>query len=291
MIKLISMLQKLRHTLELIKFSHTIFALPFVIVAYLSATQGELRPHLLFWVLLCLVLARTAAMAFNRLVDAKTDAKNPRTQNRHLPSKQLSRTYVLTLTILSSLGFILAASQINPTTFWLSPLCLVVLFFYSVTKRFTHYTQLFLGLALGLAPLAAQIAVTGSPTWSAACLSLAVFFWVAGFDLLYALQDLDFDQSHGVFSLPVKLGVKNTFLLSKLFHLAFLIALLIFGLREQLGWLYWLGYLLSAGFLSWQHWLLKNDLNKIEMAFFTANGLLSLVFGVFASAALVWQNS
>lgn len=284
------MLQKVRHTFELIKFSHTIFALPFVIVAYFAATKGALRPYLLFWVLLCLVLARTAAMAFNRLVDAKMDRKNPRTKERHLPSGQLSFVYVLSLTLIASVGFMTAASQINKVTLMLSPLCLGVLFIYSLTKRFTHYTQLFLGLALGLAPLATGIAVTSTLSPAALTLSVAVFFWVAGFDLLYALQDLDFDKEHGVFSLPVKVGQKKTFLLAKVFHFVFILALALFGFLVGAHWLYWLGYFVAVFFLAWQHWLLKNDLKKIEMAFFTANGLLSLFFGLLASASLIWQS-
>lgn len=275
------MWKKITHTFELVKFSHTIFALPFALAAYFIATQGRLEPRIFFWVLLCLVLARTAAMAFNRLMDSSLDSKNPRTKDRHLPAGLLSKPYVITLTVVAGAGFILSAAQLNRLALLLSPFCLGILFFYSLTKRFTHYTQLFLGLSLAVAPIGATIAVTGHISFSSLILGSGVLFWVAGFDLLYSLQDLQFDREQGLYSLPVKLGTRNSFILAMIFHGLFLVALLTYGWLENLGAVYWAGLSITAAFLFWQHWLLKTDLSKIQAAFFTANGLLSVFFLVF----------
>lgn len=279
-----TIIQKLRYTFELIKFSHTIFALPFALVAYFVATGGKLEANKLFWVLVCLVLARTAAMAFNRWADAKWDAQNPRTQMRHLPRGLLSKTYVLSLTIFCSVGFILSAAQLNRLALYLSPLCLGLLFFYSLTKRFTHFTQVFLGLALGMAPIATTIAVTGKITIPSLVLGLAVLLWVAGFDLLYSLQDLEFDMKTGLHSLAVKLGTGGSLTLGKFFHAGFLIALTAYGLLEKFGWIYWMGLAVCAAFLIYEHWTLREGLKNLQAAFFTANGLLSLCFLAFVLA-------
>lgn len=273
-----AVLTKIRHTFELIKFSHTVFALPFALAAYFVATSGRVEWRTLLWVLACLVLARTSAMAFNRLADAKIDADNPRTRQRHLPAGLLSQRFVVGLTLVTGVGFLLAARQLNTLAFWLAPFCLAILYLYSLTKRFTHYTQLFLGLALGLAPVGATIAVLGRVTASSLVLGLAVLFWVAGFDLLYSLQDLKFDREHQVHSLPVKLGERGTFLLSRTFHLLFFGLLLVYGYLVGFGVIYWTGCALSALFLLYQHFTLRSDLRKIQAAFFTANGLLSLFF-------------
>ncbi len=272
---------KIRHTLELIKFSHTVFALPFALAAYFVATGGHWDSTTLLWVMACLVLARTSAMAFNRLADAKIDQDNPRTRQRHLPAGLLSRRFVMGLTLISGVGFVLAARQLNLLAFWLAPFCLAVLYLYSLTKRFTHYTQLFLGLALGLAPVGATIAVLGKITLSSIILGLAVLFWVAGFDLLYSLQDINFDRQHQVHSLPVKLGERRTFWLSRIFHAVFFGLLLLYGQQVSFGEVYWIGCGISAIFLVYQHFTLRNDLQKIQAAFFTANGLLSIFFLAF----------
>lgn len=278
------MWQKVLYTFDLVKFSHTIFAMPFALAAYFIATQGRLEPKVLSWTILCLVLARTAAMAFNRLLDASIDAKNPRTQSRHIPAGSLSRTYVLSLVLVCSLGFILAASQLNRLALYLSPLCLLILFLYSFTKRFTHYTQVILGLGLGMAPIGATVAALGQITLPSLILGLSVLFWVAGFDLLYSLQDINFDADQGLYSLAVKLGVQKSFLLAKVFHGIFILCLAFYGYLEGLGGIYWAGILVTAGLLIWEHWLLKDDLNKIQAAFFTANGLLSMFFFAFVMA-------
>jgi 4-hydroxybenzoate polyprenyltransferase len=275
--------KKVRYSFELVKFSHTLFALPFALAAFFVSSRGKFHWRTLLWVIVCVLLARTAAMAFNRLADAATDAKNPRTQNRHLPAGLLSRKFVVALILISSTGFIYAASRLNPLAFKLSPICLFILFFYSFTKRFTHFTQFFLGLSLGMAPVGAAIAATGHWSHSAFLLGNAVLFWVAGFDLLYALQDLDFDKSAGLFSLPVRLGITKTFRLSALLHLFFVAILLAYGIIEHLGLFYWVGLCITGALLIWEHWLLKEDLKKLQSAFFTANGLLSLIFLIFVS--------
>ena len=278
--------KKFRYTLELVKFSHSLFALPFALAAFLVATRSPISPLLLLWVVLCVVLARTAAMAFNRLADARFDRLNPRTENRHIPKGLLSKSYVITLTLLASIGFILAASRINSLALGLSPFCLAFLFLYSLSKRWTHYTQLILGFCLGMAPIGAAIAATGGIPGSSLVLGAAVLFWVAGFDLLYALQDLEFDRSHGLYSLPVKLGPASSLRLSAGLHLLFLALLVIYGLMENLGGLYWVGLGLSGAFLIWEHTMIRGDLSRINAAFFTANGLLSVFFLLFTAADL-----
>jgi len=270
--------QKIRHSFELVKFSHTIFALPFALAGYFVAGRGRFEWRSLLWVVVSVLGARTAAMAFNRLADHRIDALNPRTQARHLPQGLLTRSFVLALTVLSSIVFLFAASQINRLCLMLAPPCLALLFIYSLAKRFTHYTQIFLGIALGMAPIGAAIAATGAWNWDALWLGGAVLFWVAGFDLLYALQDLEFDRAHGLKSLSVRLGIRESFRISSLFHLIFLFLLAAYGFRTGLGKFYWIGLCLVAGLLVWEHLILKEDLKKIQASFFTANGLLSLLF-------------
>lgn len=270
--------QKIRHSFELVKFSHTVFALPFALAGYFVAGRGHFEWRSLLWVVVCVLSARTAAMAFNRLADHRIDALNPRTKDRHLPKGLLSRSFVLGLTVLSSIVFLFAASRINRICLIMAPPCLALLFLYSLAKRFTHYTQIFLGIALGMAPIGAAIAATGAWNWNSLLLGGAVLFWVAGFDLLYALQDLEFDRAHGLHSLTVRLGIRGSFRLSSLFHLIFLGMLASYGFFEGLGKFYWIGLTMVAGLLIWQHLILKEDLKKIQASFFTANGLLSLLF-------------
>lgn len=277
---------KLRYTLELVKFSHSVFALPFALSSFLVESGGHFSPRLMLWVILAVVAARTAAMAFNRLADATFDAENPRTKNRHIPSKLLSKSYVIALTALASAGFLYSAWQINRLAFLLSGPCLLALFLYSLTKRFTDYTQLVLGFCLGMAPIGAAVAATGRITTGSLILGGGVLLWVAGFDLLYALQDLEFDRAKGLRSLPVKLGFRKTMALAALFHGLFLVSLIAYGLYQGLGWIYWAGLALSAAFLLWQHRLIQEGLHRINAAFFTSNGLLSVFFLVFVALDL-----
>ncbi len=273
-----SLLQKVRYSFELVKFSHSLFALPFALSAFLVTSRGQFAWSLLLWVIIAVVCARTAAMGFNRWIDASFDAQNPRTQSRHIPAGLLSRSYVLGFTLFFSAGFIFSASQINRLSFLLSPFCLAILFFYSLTKRFTFLTQIFLGLALGIAPVGAAIAVSGKIVTSSLILGLGVLFWVAGFDLLYSLQDLDFDRQVGLHSIPAKVGEKKTRKLAILFHGLFLASLFFYGNLENLGTVYRWGLVPIGAFLFWQHWLIREDLRKIDAAFFTVNGFLSLGF-------------
>jgi 4-hydroxybenzoate polyprenyltransferase len=261
--------------LRLIRFSHTIFALPFAFGALVVAANGlpSLRTFLL--VVVCMIFARTAAMLFNRLVDWSLDQRNPRTASRHL---LVSKPAALVLLAVSSAGFVLAAGAINRLTFLLAPLALVLIFFYSLTKRFTSATHFFLGLALAIAPVGAWIAQTGLIALAPVVLGAGVTCWVAGFDLIYATQDYDFDQREGIRSLVVKLGITRSLRLAQLLHLAMFAALIAFGLSAKLGFLYYCGMPLVAAALFYEHNTEKLDLAGINRAFFQSNAFVSAVF-------------
>jgi 4-hydroxybenzoate polyprenyltransferase len=261
--------------LRLIRFSHTIFALPFGLGALVVAANGlpSLRAFLL--VVVCMIFARTAAMLFNRLVDWSLDQRNPRTASRHL---LVSKPAALVLLAVSSTGFVLAAGAINRLTFLLAPLALVVIFFYSLTKRFTSATHLFLGLALAIAPVGAWIAQTGRIDLAPLVLGAGVICWVAGFDLIYATQDYDFDRREGIRSLVVKLGITRSLRLAQLLHLAMFAALIAFGLSAELGFFYYCGMPLVAAALFYEHKTEKLDLAGINRAFFQSNAFVSAVF-------------
>lgn len=276
--------QKIKHCLELIKFSHSIFALPFALAAFFVSSRGNFIWMQLVWIIVCVISARTSAMAFNRLADAKFDAKNPRTCNRHLPAGLLSRQFVIAFTLLSALIFIASAGQLNRLSLLLSPVALAILFFYSLSKRWTHFTQLFLGLSLGIAPIGAYIATQGKVGLPSIILGLAVLLWVAGFDLLYALQDLEFDKKNALYSLPVKLGTQQTLQLSTLLHVLFWITLPLYGYLENLNYLYYLGTLIVGAILFYEHRIVEGKLDKIDAAFFASNGLLSILFFLFVLA-------
>lgn len=283
------MVKIVKHTLELVKFSHTLFVMPFALTAMLYA-QKQVPPwHLVLKIVACLVLARTAAMGFNRLVDAPFDAKNPRTANRHLPAGILSRYYVISLVVICSLLFVFTTYFINSLSFWLSPLALIIVLGYSLTKRLTHYTQLFLGLSLGIAPIAAWIAVTGKFELPPLLLGLAVLFWVAGFDIIYSTQDYEFDRTHSLKSLVVWLGPHQALRLSKIFHLIFWLIILIFAYLMKLHGLGWTASLLVGAILVAEHWIFKLDQpEKVDTSFFTANGILSVVYFVMVSIDLFY---
>jgi 4-hydroxybenzoate polyprenyltransferase len=261
--------------LRLIRFSHTIFALPFALGALVVAANGlpSLRTFLL--VVICMVFARTAAMLFNRLVDWSLDQRNPRTASRHL---LISKPAALVLLAVSSAGFVLAAGAINRLTFLLSPVALVMIFFYSLTKRFTSATHFFLGLALAIAPVGAWIAQTGRVDLAPVVLGVGVICWVAGFDLIYATQDYDFDRREGMRSLVVKLGITRSLRLAQLLHLAMFAALIAFGLSAELGFVYYCGMPLVAAALFYEHKTEKLDLAGINRAFFQSNAFVSAVF-------------
>jgi 4-hydroxybenzoate polyprenyltransferase len=261
--------------LRLIRFSHTIFALPFALGALVVAANGlpSLRTFLL--VVICMVFARTAAMLFNRLVDWSLDQRNPRTASRHL---LVSKSAALVLLALSSAGFIWAAAAINRLTFLLAPVALVLIFFYSLTKRFTSATHFFLGLALAIAPVGAWIAQTGRIDLAPLVLGAGVICWVAGFDLIYATQDYDFDRREGIRSLVVKLGIARTLRLAQILHIAMFAMLIAFGILAQLGLFYYAGMSLVVAALFYEHKTEKLDVAGINRAFFQSNAFVSAVF-------------
>jgi 4-hydroxybenzoate polyprenyltransferase len=261
--------------LRLIRFSHTIFALPFALGALVVAANGWPSLRILVLVLACMVFARTAAMLFNRLVDWWLDQRNPRTASRHL---LISKSAASILLILSSCGFVLAAAAINRLTFLLAPVALALIFFYSITKRFTSATHFFLGLALGIAPIGAWIAQTGRIDLAPIVLAVGVICWVAGFDLIYATQDYDFDRREGIHSLVVKLGITRSLRLAQLLHLLTFAALITFGLAAHLGVVYYWAMPLVAAALLYEHKIEKRDLVGINRAFFQTNAFVSAVF-------------
>jgi len=261
--------------LRLIRFSHTIFALPFALGALVVAANGWPSWRILLLVIVCMVFARTAAMLFNRLVDWSLDQRNPRTMSRHL---LIPKSAAQVLLVLSSAGFVVAASAINRLTFILAPVALALIFFYSVTKRFTSATHFFLGLALAIAPVAAWIAQTGRIELAPVVLAAGVICWVAGFDLIYATQDYDFDRREGIRSLVVKLGITRSLRVAQLLHLITFATLIGFGLAAKLGALYYWSMPLIAAALFYEHKTEKLDLTGINRAFFQSNAFVSAVF-------------
>ncbi|MBA2848455.1 UbiA family prenyltransferase [Thermosulfuriphilus ammonigenes] len=272
------MWRKIRTLLEMIKFEHTIFALPFAFMGAVLAARGipEARTSLL--ILGAMVGARTAAMAFNRLVDLSFDAANPRTQNRPLVTGEVRPGETWAMILIASALFFFCAWRLNSLTLKLSPLALAILLAYSYTKRFTWLCHVFLGLAIGLSPLAGWIAVTGAFSWEPAILSLGVMFWVAGFDILYACLDEEFDRKVGLYSIPARFGRRRAFAISALFHsLAFGLFVLV-GLLLSLGWIYYLGLTVTLGlFIAQRVVISPDDLSKMDLSFFTFNGAISVV--------------
>jgi 4-hydroxybenzoate polyprenyltransferase len=281
-------LRSLRVTLEMIKWEHSIFALPFALCGAMLAAGGWPPLHQLLWIIVAMVAARSAAMAFNRWADAAIDATNPRTSTRALPAGHLSPAFVVTFVVVSSVVFVLAASQLNRLALLLSPVALAVLLLYSYTKRVTRWSHLILGFALGIAPSAAWIAIRGSLDPRILLLTAAVTFWVGGFDVLYACQDYDFDTNAGLHSIPRYLGVRGALWVARAFHLimiGFLVALFIaFGMGKLAA----LGIIAVILLLLYEHSLVKaDDLSKLNAAFFTMNGVISVLFFVFVAADLL----
>src|SRR5947199_886154 len=262
--------------LQLIRFSHTIFALPFALGALIVAADGLPSVRTFLLVMLCMVFARTAAMLFNRLVDWSLDRRNPRTASRHmLVSKSVAQIFL----VVSSAGFVGSAAAINQLTFLLAPVALATIFFYSVTKRFTSATHFFLGLALAVAPVGAWIAQTARVDLAPLVLAAGVICWVAGFDLIYATQDYDFDRREGIRSLVVRFGIARSLRLAQLLHLLTFLALIGFGFAAQLGAVYYCAMLIVAAALFYEHrTATKLDLAGINRAFFQSNALVSAVF-------------
>ncbi len=263
--------------LELVKFSHTVFALPFALMGAILAARGIPTPPTLFWIVVAMVGARSGAMAINRLADQEFDARNPRTQERALPKGSVRRGEVILFTLGSFALFLFAASRLNPLCLKLAPLAMAVLIVYSYTKRFTFLSHLMLGLALAIAPLGAWIAVTGEPAAVPVVLGIAVLFWVAGFDILYAMADIDFDRAAGLHSIPARFGIPAGMAISRSFHAATLMLLFLLMYLSDLRSFYLAGVLLATGLLVYEHLLLlRCGLKRLDAAFFTANGLLSI---------------
>jgi 4-hydroxybenzoate polyprenyltransferase len=285
---------RVRDLLGLVRFSHTLFALPFALLGAALAAHGphgwQGRPRDWLGIVLCMATARTAAMAFNRLADRRIDAMNPRTAMRHLPAGQLSVALVVVFTAVSAAGFVAATLLFLPNR-WpllLSGPVLVWLLVYSYAKRFTSLSHAWLGAALGLAPLAAWIALRGGLAWSPALLGLAVLFWVTGFDIIYACQDLGFDRSHGLHSIPARLGIPSALRLAAACHTAMIAALVGLGTVYPLGKIYFAGVLAVAALLVYEHALVRpDDLTRVNVAFFQVNIAISLGLLAFGVADLI----
>jgi len=286
-----SSLHNLRVTLDMIKWEHSIFALPFALCGAMLAAGGFPTVHQLVWIIVAMVAARSAAMAFNRWADASIDAANPRTSTRALPAGHLSPAFVVTFVIVSSLVFILAASRLNRLALLLSPVALAVLLLYSYTKRVTRWSHLVLGFALGIAPSAAWIAVRGSLDPRILLLTAAVTFWVGGFDVLYACQDFDFDREAGLHSVPRYFGIRAALRIARVFHLIMVGLLVTLLLAFGLGKLAAAGVLAVILLLAYEHSLVKPyDLSKLNAAFFTMNGVISVLFFIFVAADLLLRK-
>ncbi|HEY6253485.1 MAG TPA: UbiA-like polyprenyltransferase [Candidatus Angelobacter sp.] len=272
----------------MIKWEHSVFALPFALCGAMLAAGGVPAVAKLGWILLCMVSARSSAMAFNRLADAQIDAANPRTATRAIPAGTLSQKFVMLFVIVSCAIFVFASAQLNRLTLYLSPAALAVVLLYSFTKRFTRWSHLLLGFALGVAPAAAWIAVRGSLDPRILILTAAVTFWVGGFDVLYACQDIDFDRKYGLNSLPQAYGVRPALLLSRVFHLFMLALLILLVVIFGLGKIAMVGVAAVALLLGYEHSLVSaKNLSKLNAAFFTMNGVIAVVFFMFVAADIL----
>ncbi len=289
--------KRLRLTLDMIKFEHSVFALPFALTGALLAYRAT---HLavgafgekLLWIVVAMVGARSAAMAFNRILDAGIDAKNPRTKMRHIPAGILSTGFAWGFVAVAVLVFLLAARQLNPLCLKLAPVALAVVFFYSFTKRFTTFSHLILGFSLGMAPAAAWIAVTGSLDPRILWLTAAVTFWTAGFDIIYSCQDFEFDTAEGLFSLPRQVGIAGALWIARVFHVAMIGSLVALSMSFDLGWLSMAGIGAVILLLLYEHSLVHaNDLSRVDAAFFTVNGYVSVLFFLFWAADIYFLGA
>jgi 4-hydroxybenzoate polyprenyltransferase len=285
---------RVKHSLDMIKFEHSVFALPFALTGAALAFR-ESRPDLaqggwmIAWIIVAMVSARSAAMAFNRLIDADIDARNPRTRSRHLPAGLLSAKFAWVFVAVSVVVFFTAAGALNALCLKLAPVALAIIFFYSYTKRFTSLSHLVLGLSLGIAPAAAWIAVRGSLDWRILLLTAAVMFWTAGFDVIYSCQDYEFDQSAGLFSLPARVGLGPALTIARLLHLMMIVCLTALAAMFHLGLLSLVGIVAVALLLIYEHSLVRpTDFSRVNAAFFTMNGWVSVLFFVFWAADILF---
>jgi 4-hydroxybenzoate polyprenyltransferase len=281
---------RIRTVLEMIKFEHSVFALPFALVGALLAARaaGSLPSwRQILWIVVAMVGARSAAMTMNRIADLEYDRRNPRTAKRALATGELSVGFAAAFTVLASALLVLAAWQLNRLALELSPLALAILFFYSYTKRFTAWSHFVLGFCLGISPAAAWIAIRGSLDWRMLILCAAVTLWVGGFDVLYACQDVDFDKSAGLHSIPKSFGIRKALLFARAMHVLMIGLLAWLAWSFHLGWPAWAGIVVVAALLAYEHSLVNpNDLSKMNAAFFTVNGYISLLFLLFWGAAI-----
>ncbi len=274
------MANRIKTVLEMIKFEHSVFALPFA----LTGAQ-------ILWIVVAMVAARSAAMTMNRIADIRYDRENPRTKQRALPTGALSLQFAWLFTLVAVAIFFVAAWRLNPLALKLAPLAIAILFFYSFTKRFTSWSHLFLGFALGISPAAAWIAITGGLDGRMLILCAAVTLWVGGFDVLYACQDIDYDRSAGLFSVPKKFGIAKALRVARGMHIGVIALLGWLAFSFGLPWPAWAGIAVVASLLAYEHSLVKaDDLSKLDAAFFTVNGYISMLFLVFwGAAAAVWR--
>jgi 4-hydroxybenzoate polyprenyltransferase len=282
------MVTSVKKYLSLVTFAHTIFAMPFAIIGFALGLRAmnftTYKPwwELLILVVLCMVFARSAAMAFNRWLDAEFDAKNPRTAVREIPTGVITKRNAMLFVVMSCLAFLATTYFINALCLVLAPVALFVILFYSYTKRFTSLCHIVLGLGLSLAPIGAYIAVTGQFSLVPVLFSISVMCWVGGFDIIYALQDIDFDKANNLRSIPSWLGMKRSLRVSEYLHILSFAAIALAGVIGHFSWLYWCGAAIFAYFLIYQHRLVKpTDLSKVNRAFFTSNGIASVVFSLF----------
>lgn len=282
----------------MIKFEHSVFALPFALTGALLAARATHQPpsgwpawRQLLWIVVAMVAARSAAMTMNRIADLRYDRENPRTQARALATGALSLQFAWFFTLVAVALFFVAAWQLNPLALELAPLAIAILFFYSFTKRFTNWSHIFLGFALGISPAAAWIAITGHLDLRMLLLCAAVTLWVAGFDVLYACQDIDYDRRAGLYSIPKRFGISNALHLARVMHVGVVVLLSSLAYSFLLPWPAWAGILVVAVLLAYEHSLVKpNDLSRLDAAFFTMNGYISISFLLFWGAAVaVWR--
>ena len=289
------MASRIKTVLEMIKFEHSVFALPFALTGALLAARWTRHgwPSLrqILWIVVAMVAARSAAMTMNRIVDLRFDRENPRTKQRALPTGALTPQFAWLFTIVAVAIFFIAAWRLNPLALRLAPLAIAILFFYSFTKRFTNWSHLFLGFALGISPAAAWIAITGGLDPRMLILCAAVTLWVGGFDVLYACQDVEYDQRAGLFSVPKKFGIAKALFIARIMHVGVIAFLGWLALSFGLPWPAWAGIAVVAALLAYEHSLVKaDDLSKLDAAFFTVNGYISMLFLLFwGAAAAVWR--
>jgi len=279
---------------SLVKFSHTVFAMPFALIGYslaVSEAEYNFSLRLLLLIILCMIFARNAAMGFNRLADRKFDALNPRTKNREIPAGIIGSKAAATFILLNAVLFIATTAFINRLTLYLSPLALLIILGYSLTKRFTYLCHFILGLGLSLAPIGAYISLTGKFSIVPLVYSFIVLTWVSGFDIIYALQDNEFDRSNNLHSVPSSSGIKNAIAVSVLVHSATFGLVILSGFLGNGGWLYWTGAALFSLFLLYQHLIVRaDDLSRVNLAFGTTNGIASIIFAVFVISDLFLRN-